>query len=730
MISKYTKKYISRLVSKKLLGVLALVFVLLTVGSIIFYLSAKETKAYTTEGSGVNLKYTLSTEEGRYAANFKPSLPPEPGYKWVLDMDSHGTFIVEYSWIQVKLNPGEVAPTTPSATPTSAESRAAEQRSASICGTFDFYCQLKLFVIGLGDAILWFFSWFTWLGGKLLDLALWFTKEQGFTKSQVVQIGWPIVRDLANMFFALILLVIAFATILRLESYGMKAILWRLVVAALLINFSLVIAGVVIDGSNVLTRYFLNYAGGGKEWGISENLMNSLRVADIYNTTGQISQSSAALKGLSDISMWALVLNILFGIIIMLITAFVLFAAACLFYVRLVVLWILLIFAPLAWLAMILPATRNLWNKWWQEFGKWIIFAPVYAFFLYLTLAMMRPGFLFNSLSSVQAGKAPSDFSSISSSFNTAGNWSVNAFAQSATLISNYIVIIIFLVAGLIFARSSGIHGASAMVNLGKSWRQAGMRTLSRWQAGGAKIPGTGWISQKTGLTDWINRQRTTGKGLGYLAATALRAPGATKRFIASKTNRQVLRDAWAEIGRRADEKAFTTPAASVVGMWENIKGAFKGGAELVVDKTDAKGRKIQIGSDLLTGAPIYEQETIKTSRLQAFKNIFSDENVYVEKAKQTLINKRMQDFSNIKDEETLVHYFNQATDPQDKEALWRLIASINGLNTLFRSMGRAFDPQEIKKYIQEAFRPENALRIAADTQSIGYANGNMDMAA
>ena len=43
-----------------------------------------------------------------------------------------------------------------------------------------------------------------------------------FIDVRTVEIGWGIVRDLCNMFFILILLVIAFATILRRESYSAK----------------------------------------------------------------------------------------------------------------------------------------------------------------------------------------------------------------------------------------------------------------------------------------------------------------------------------------------------------------------------------------------------------------------------------------------------------------------------------------------------------------------------
>ena len=58
------------------------------------------------------------------------------------------------------------------------------------------------------------------------------------------------------------MIIIAVATMLRIEKWGWKNTLWKLVVVALLVNFSLIIPGMVIDVSNFLSFYFLNAAKG------------------------------------------------------------------------------------------------------------------------------------------------------------------------------------------------------------------------------------------------------------------------------------------------------------------------------------------------------------------------------------------------------------------------------------------------------------------------------------
>ena len=117
----------------------------------------------------------------------------------------------------------------------------------NILEAFDPYALVIGVIAAIGTAIHSLVSLFFWLAAMLLEIAFGLEK---FTDAEVVKMGWKITRDLTNMFFVLILLVIAFATILRIETYGMKSLLPKLIIVALLINFSLVLAGVVFPSTN------------------------------------------------------------------------------------------------------------------------------------------------------------------------------------------------------------------------------------------------------------------------------------------------------------------------------------------------------------------------------------------------------------------------------------------------------------------------------------------------
>jgi hypothetical protein len=100
----------------------------------------------------------------------------------------------------------------------------------------------------------------------------------------IIEIGWNFSRDFANLFFLLALAFIGLATVLRIREYEMKKALPTLIIIALLINFTPVIVGFVVDMGNLLTKFFLDHAGS------IDTLGDTLNMA-----TGYLSNSLARL---------------------------------------------------------------------------------------------------------------------------------------------------------------------------------------------------------------------------------------------------------------------------------------------------------------------------------------------------------------------------------------------------------------------------------------------------
>ena len=81
----------------------------------------------------------------------------------------------------------------------------------------------------------------------------------------LVNKGWEITSHLTNMFFILIFVAIAIAYILKLETFGMKKALPKLIIMALLTNFSLLFTKMIVDIGWVTQNAFFNIFFGGNQ---------------------------------------------------------------------------------------------------------------------------------------------------------------------------------------------------------------------------------------------------------------------------------------------------------------------------------------------------------------------------------------------------------------------------------------------------------------------------------
>jgi len=344
--------------------------------------------------------------------------------------------------------------------------------------SFNFVISLFLY---LGAIIRIIVSSFFWFAAMLLEIALGLEE---FTEAGVVQMGWQITRDLANMFFVLILLVIAFATILRIETYGMKSLLPKLVIAALLINFSLVLAGLIIDFSQVLTYFFYDQIG--STTGVSAQLAKALNIQSVYEINKESGFGDALGAGAGGVLM--VVSSLFLGIILILCATFALGVGAFFLIVRLIILWILLILAPIAWLMFILPHTAHLFRQWWNTFLKWVFFAPIYFFFVYLAVKAAEGG-AFTSLIRNQTENI----------INASGFTETSAFVLLSvpSLFLQFICIIGLLFGGLIVAQKMGVYGAQGAMGVVKGvsaraakWPgQVSRRTLAKMAPPPKKTP-------------------------------------------------------------------------------------------------------------------------------------------------------------------------------------------------------------------------------------------------
>src|SRR3989344_2798199 len=240
----------------------------------------------------------------------------------------------------------------------------------------------------LGEAVLYSNGLITgFLGNSLSYVAKglgWFLKFQGsyFESITIVEESWKVFRDFTNMFFILILIIIAFATIFDMQNYNWKGLMAKFIIAALLINFSLAIGGFFIKISTTLSNVAIN-----SFTDITANLAGGFGLNKLITNTGTVTGQTSG-----DLLANAVSAHIISSIGIIIVTVIVLLAFVSAFafaIARIPVLWALLIVSPIAWISYILPNTRSIWSKWWNYFFCWTFFMPAYLFSLVMGIAIL-----------------------------------------------------------------------------------------------------------------------------------------------------------------------------------------------------------------------------------------------------------------------------------------------------------------------------------------------------
>jgi len=259
------------------------------------------------------------------------------------------------------------------------------------------------------------------------------------TDSEFVMTAWGMVRDFSNMFFVLIFVAIGIATALRIKEYEIKKTLPRLLGVAVLINFSPVICGLVIDAANIFMNFFLT-AGA---TGFNDAISLSSTAGDKFLTTMTSAWGSWSqfYNGVFFFRLLGVLLFNIFGAIVLLLFAM-------LFLVRNIAIWLLVILSPLAFFSYILPATKKIiFDKWRKEFVKWSFVGVTGAFFIYLSQLML----------SVQIGRIkgpPTETMEMGDS------------GLSALIVST--IPILFLLIGFFVTLSTSAAGAKSVISLAK----------------------------------------------------------------------------------------------------------------------------------------------------------------------------------------------------------------------------------------------------------------------
>ncbi len=265
----------------------------------------------------------------------------------------------------------------------------------------------------------------------------------------VIYPGWLILRNIANIFFIISLLVVGLRILFQQAGSSTAVSFIRtLLIMALLVNFSLVIAQGIIGIADTVQSQFLP-----ANTRVIEALGAKLMVEPLQNFRAEVTNNEnanfdvdTAAIGLSD-TVKPIILLILS------VASFFAFAAIAAFLlVRLVMLWILYMLSPLAYVGYVMQLTKQFADQWWSEFTKWAVITPLLVFFLNIG-ALMAVSF--------STGSSKLDI------FNKEGTFTGDVVIGSLTILTHFVVLA-FIFGGMMIATKLGGKAGKTIVDYAK----------------------------------------------------------------------------------------------------------------------------------------------------------------------------------------------------------------------------------------------------------------------
>ncbi|HWB33827.1 MAG TPA: hypothetical protein VG753_00685 [Candidatus Paceibacterota bacterium] len=353
-----------------------------------------------------------------------------------------------------------------------------------------------VFTAGLGG---WVAGVASFIFNTTVQLSLSSTAyAQGFLNQ-----GWATSRDLANMFFILILIYIAVTVVLKADTHGtVQSLVWVIFIA-LIINFSFFFTRVVIDAGNFAAVQFYD----------------AIQVPPAVQQTAS-SQAAATLSGKKDLAAAIMqglgVTNILSSnsfkafqadnkdpsfltefitlSVIYLTTGIMLFvlaaglaAAAIKFLIRVATLWIVIVVSPLALVASAMPPAKKYFDQ-WRDALIANAFFPVAFLFIFWIITLFASGLSIDTAFQSALSTNPASTTGTTATATTGIETLLNLIA-GITIRMGFVITLIFL--GLRAADQVGIMGAQLANNWGNKLSFGGTAWLGRQTVGRAGLAAT-----------------------------------------------------------------------------------------------------------------------------------------------------------------------------------------------------------------------------------------------
>ena len=313
--------------------------------------------------------------------------------------------------------------------------------------------------------------------------------------------------------------------------------LTKIIIAAILINFSFFITEVIIDAGNIFGAWFYNgiiqtfinaHTGGTSltNVSLSAGLSTALGVFGLYTPTS----STWGLFSLADTTQSLIGAYIRLAVVAF--SSYIFAYVSILFIARTISLLFSLVFSPLGFAGGILPQTKEYADEWWSELIKNVLLAPIFLLFLYIITAFVNTTIFANaSVGTNIIGQAmqpaTNGFSPVQyfKYFLLAGMllYALKAAKKQSGAIGKALEKMASQVGQLAVGAATGGAGLIGQLTIGAAAsRLAGSKGLNQMVAGGGITGALAGVAQKriTGVADYHFNPAgaALGKETGYNA--------------------------------------------------------------------------------------------------------------------------------------------------------------------------------------------------------------------
>jgi hypothetical protein len=396
---------------------------------------------------------------------------------------------------------------------------------------------------------------FVW-AANLLDYVITFTvtefgdrfKKGGGLYESVNGI-WILLKNISNLFFIGALIYIAVKTIIDADGFQEKTRLVNVLIFAVLINFSMFFTKVLIDVSNTASLQVLtvlqnsagNQKGGNDITKIGNEAQKNIKNPEVAKEKslstvliGNMKIQQFIKEGDGGINFKPLepgyiITYGLFSIIFILVATVVIGVIGGMLIVRFVILVVLLMTSPIAYVGRFLPKVFSQYSEmWWEKLKGNLIFLPVLMIMFYISMTFT--GFV-----------------------STAVLTNANNYTE---LILSFIMTIAMLILSISVAQSMG--GSAGVASWGSKWARGivGGATVGLAARTGRRAVGlTGFLAEKSGLGALARKGAASNSALGRMVGGGM-----------------------LKAGKAANKATFdvrNTEAGKKVGLGDGLKGGY-----------------------------------------------------------------------------------------------------------------------------------------------------------